>query len=267
MSKSSNTPLPRITPSSVSDLQCAKKFHTLRVLNQWPSSTPNTSALYGTALHAVLRDVYDSKNGPAPNMKSLDVYARQAFFAIDYSNRQHREEDIARCIKMVRSYVSQDSQEDIAGTIAVEAVGTFTVNHKGAPLFDLFAKLDRVIVRNRQNQCLIVRDYKTGKPRIDLNAACVQLWVAKLMYPGYASYELEIDWIGNKGIPKRDFIQTKDVQKVAGLINVRTLAIRFGAEHPAEPGDHCTYCPLRSECQGRKEVSLVEVLDQFGDSQ
>ncbi len=96
---------PRISPSSISDLQCAKRFHTLRVLKQYPPREPLSFASFGTAFHDIMGRVYDPRNGPAPNLEHLEVWSRQAFRQHRYADDAAREEDRARCVRMVRGYV------------------------------------------------------------------------------------------------------------------------------------------------------------------
>jgi len=260
------TILPRITPSNVGDLECLKKFHTLRVLGEWPprnGTNPNTAAQFGNAVHAVLKNVYDPRNGTPPNLDRLDIYVKQAFYANRYDNPTQRQEDMVRCSQVVKHYVKNDDLEDAIDTIDVEHFGEFVIDHDGKPLFRVSAKLDRLIVRQSNVDQLVVRDYKLGKPSIDLKQAFVTLFVAKLEYPQFKSYSLEYDWIGADGEVSRDVINTYVVNGQYSLLVRQILRVLETEKYLAEPGDVCNYCPLQPDCMPDLHVE-INPDDPFG---
>ena len=55
------TSLPHLTPSSLNDLECPKKYETLQIRKQWQSREPTAAVANGTAIHAVLRELYHNR--------------------------------------------------------------------------------------------------------------------------------------------------------------------------------------------------------------
>ena len=116
-------PTPKITPTSVLDLACPKKFWTLRVLNQWPEREPNSWGAFGEVLHTTLKLVYEPKNPNRPDIANLDLYVRKAFDKHRYADKRAAVVDAARVKSMIRGYVAAEDDEDhqdARGTIAVE---------------------------------------------------------------------------------------------------------------------------------------------------
>src|SRR5579871_2383747 len=151
--------LPTIMPSSISDLmECAAKYHALRVLREWPTRPPNLGTEFGIAFHQVARQVYDPRNSPLPCLEHLPVWTRAAFYQRRYPDADVRDKEIERCLEVICTYAQRD--EDAPCTIAVEKEGVFPVHHNGQPLFRLRARLDRIIVRDCAPSTLVVRDYK-----------------------------------------------------------------------------------------------------------
>lgn len=262
---SESRPLPRITPSNINDLECAKKFHTLRELGHWPFRTANYATKFGLAFHQVLKNVYDPSNGSLSNLDRLEFFVKQALFSVRYADPAARADDIAKCMAMIRTYIGNDDEEDILGTIAVEQFGSFTLYNKNMPICIISARLDRVIVRESDPATLVIRDCKTSRPKTDLKEAFIQLWVAKTLYPDYKKFTLELDWIDSDGRVDRDVIHSSDLKGVRFPTISKVLAYASRADYPAEPGEACSYCPLRSECQPQQIVSLNGPFDLFGE--
>lgn len=257
----SSKPIITLTPSNVSDLACAKKFHTLRELGLWPRKAIHPKIRFGTAFHRVLMNVYDPTSGPPPHIHNLDLYVKQAFFAARYTDITARSEDMARCLEMVRCYVRNDDLEDIEGTIAVEKPGSIIAHHDNQPICRVFARLDRVLVRASKPDELVIRDCKTSRPRVELGEAFIQLWVAKSIYPDYRSYVIEYDWVDASGHVERDVVRSADVKNILFLTTSRALCYANRTDYPAEPGEACTFCPLRPECQPDRHVTLDSLED------
>ncbi len=260
------TQLPRISPSSVGDLDCLKKFHTLRILGQWPTdgdSTFNYSAQFGNAVHQVLRSVYDPQLGIPPHHRGIALFAQEAFYEATYERNADRLADIERCIDIVRQYVRTDDEDDAIGTIAVEQECQFDIDINGAPSFALTAKPDRLIVRGDD---LVIRDYKLGRRKVDLAEAFVQIWAAKLKYHGYKLYSVEIDWIDGNGNVQRDVLPQLAFRGMAQLIKAKVMRVLTASEYPPEPGEVCRYCKLRAFCQPNATASLDSLDKLFGDA-
>ena len=283
-SSHSYSSLPVISPSSVSDLDCSKKFWVTRVLHQWPPrpETPAlTAAEFGTAFHAVMSSLYRGVCQPKgnhyeehpcpseevggawiplpvfspdthslPDLRHLSALTRAAFHARRYPSAAGRDEDIQTCMDMVQTYVQNEDEEDVTGTLAVERWGEFVIEDGGQPLFRLCAKLDRVLVRGAEPDCLVVRDYKTSlSRRVSLVEAFVVLWGARLCYPGYGRYALEYERVDKEGRVDREVVRGEDVRGQHGWLLSRLHHILGAGDHPAEPGDGCRFCVLRPSCQ------------------
>lgn len=257
--------LPILSPTTVPDTICQKKFWTLRVLKRWPPRPPLSFSGFGKAFHAIMKGVYDPQDAPLPNMRDLDGLAKTAFWSTRYTDPAAREEDKARCIRMVRGYVEQDDELDALGTIAVEELGEFDFDRDGGILFRLSARPDRLIVRTDEPAHLYVRDYKTSRPKIDLEEAAISLWVAKLLYPDFKQYTMQFDWVDEGGRVDRDTIETCDVRGVLPRVMRRFLRILDSPDHPAEPGEACFFCALKPTCQPQQGQALDLSVDVFGE--
>jgi hypothetical protein len=249
--------LPRLTPSNVADLACAKKFSTLRIRNEWPPRKDNGFNLnqeFGTAVHEVLRNLYDPNNSPVPNLTHMDAITQSAFFARGYPDETIREEEIERCKQIVTSYVVRDFEAE--GTVDVERQSEFAIHHGGKPLFLLSAKMDRVVVRPSYPETLVVKDYKCGKRHLNLEEAFILLWAAKLQYPNYKRHHLELEWLCINNVYQVDVITPFMLRGLYSKIKDRALKIFQSDDYPAEPGETCCWCPLKSVCQPRSTESF-----------
>jgi hypothetical protein len=208
-----------------------------------------------------LAQVYDPRRKPLPALEHLDTWTRNAFYARRYPDDQIRAEEIERCVRVVCDYASQD--EDAEATLAVEAEGSFIISHEGKPLFNLYARLDRILVRHESPDTLVVRDYKCAQHNVNLFEAYVVLRVAKLLYPSYEKHVLELDWIDRDGRVERDTIQGCMLKGIDPLVKARALEVFGDGEFRAEPGEGCHRCPLRSECQPNTKVVALEDLAQI----
>jgi hypothetical protein len=248
-----------ITPSSITDLmECGMKFHTLRVLRQWPARPSSNALEFGLALHGILRQVYDPRHRPLPNLDSLPIWTRTAFYARSYQDEDHRLRESERCMALVASYAAQDS--DAGSTLAVERAASLEAVHRGEPLFRLYARLDRVLVRDTDPRHLIVRDYKYGRPNVNLLEAYVILRIAKLLYPYYEFYSLELDFFHATGIFERHVIPGASLKGIDGLVRQRAVAVLSLEQPPPEPSEACMRCPLSKSCQPLEVLSMDDAL-------
>lgn len=245
--------LPRLTPSNIADLECRKRYHVLRTLRQWPPRPLNLQTEFGIAFHEVVRHVYDPRHRPLPNLEHIDAWVQAAFYARRVP-RDMLEAECARCTRLVKQYIAND--EDADYTLEVERQGEFPIAVEGRPLFLLSAKLDRVIVRASDRKRLVVRDYKTSRPYRSLEEAFLQLWVAKLLYPSYKKYALELDWIGEEGDVERDVIEGGMLRGMHAMIRDKAIRVFTSDDHGAEAGEACFRCPLRPGCQPEAAVEL-----------
>ena len=108
--------------------------------------------------------------------------------------------------------------EDAAYTIATELTGTFPIAVGGETLFEVSARLDRLIVRPEEPDVLILRDYKTAKPNIDMLESFVAMLVAKLIHPEFKSIRMEIDWFDGDGRVTRETLVSSEYKGFAAIL-------------------------------------------------
>jgi hypothetical protein len=257
--------LPVLSPSSVADLDCAKKFHALRVERRWPERPFHLGMEFGIGFHAIMRQVYDPRHRPLPNIDHLDAWARAAFFQRRYPDLGLRDQEMSRCVRAVKNYATND--DDAEYTLATEVTGEFPISVRGQPFFKLSSRIDRLLVRPGNRKCLIARDYKCGKPYHSLEEAFILLWTVKLLYPAYREFVLEFDWVDDEGhLVERDTITGPSLKGMYALVRdkaIRVFSLLARNEHPAEPGEGCQFCPLRPECQPHLTVDLTDDRDVF----
>lgn len=260
----------RISPSSLVDTSCNYRFHTLRVLKQWPPRPAITTASFGIAWHELAGKVYNPRNGTPPNVTHLEAWSRQAFRGQRYDDEAAREEDRLRCLRMLEGYIANDDPEDAVGTLAVEHWVERPITRDGKPFFILSGRLDRVLLRSSASgdgpvtpTTVVGRDYKLGRPKTDLESAFTNLWLLKLGFPGYADYQFELDWIDEGGRVDRETITVADVRGQHAAVMDRLQRVLLSDTHPQEPGEHCQWCPLRDTCESRASVGTDFRLDAF----
>ena len=246
------TELPRVTSSSINDLMgCPEKYRRLRVERNWPYREPILATAHGTAVHWVVMNVYQSRRGGEPDLTNVMALARDAVRRGRYPKEIDREEQIRRVVDDVRAFAQADDAEDVDGTIGLEVQGEFLVTYEGIPLYLMSATLDRVLIRITEKSRLVVRELKTGVPRVDLRVAYVILRVAKKLYPDFASYALEIDSFDGEHRVTRDIIEGKELNGQHAIISERAREVFLAGRQgnwPRVSGDSCTYCPSRQSC-------------------
>lgn len=258
------THIPRITPSSVGDLECARKYYTLRVLKQWPSRPPLENVAFGVAVHDVLRQVYTTRRGSVLDLANVEAMARSAVYKARYPRDVDRARALVKVVDAVCMYTANDDEEDVAATLDLERMTEFPFRHGGQDIYMVSAKIDRTLVRPSAPSRLVARDYKMTAQRIDLREAFILLWSAKQMRPGYAEYAIEYDWIDAEDRQvRRDVVEGYELRGQHAIIRDAALRILDGDDHLPSPGDACTFCPLRQNCQGLDAVELAEGEDVF----
>ena len=263
----------RISPSSLSDTSCNYRFFTLRVLKQWPPRPAITNASFGIAWHELAGKVYNPRNGTPPNVIHLEAWSRQAFRGQRYDDEAAREEDRVRCLRMLKGYIANDDPDDAANTLAVEHWVERPITRNGEPFFVLSGRLDRVLLRYAPENgkdgpvTLVGRDYKLGRPKTDLEAAFINMWLLKLGFPGYDNYVFELDWVDEGGRLDRETITAADVRGQHAAVMDRLQRVLLSDTHPQEPGEHCQWCPLRDTCESRASVGIDYRVDAFAEGE
>ncbi len=248
-----HTNVVKLTPSSVADLECGKKFAALRMGRRegWLPNTWETSAsvAHGSACHEVLRQTVRTRNGDEPGLAHIDALTNQAVFRARYPADTDREEAAASVRETVLTYLAHD--DDIGNTLGVEQPIEFDFLFAGEPLFRVAVKIDRLI--SREPHKLVLRDYKfTTSPRIALAEAFLYLWAAKHVYApqGYKDFEMEYVFIDPDNRITRQVVTGHEVRGQFPLIVEQAALVIRGTDHEPCPGEVCTYCCLRGRtCQ------------------
>ena len=260
------TDLPRITPSSVGDLTgCGKRFAETRILKNWGSNNRDfpESVAHGTAVHAVLRDVFHDRQGDEVNLTNLGALSRAAVYKGRYPQGFDRERAVERVMEAVCGYARSQVPEDVAGTIRCEDQIEFPFIWEGRPLCLVSATLDRTLVRPSENEPgepgrLVVKEYKTTRPKIDLQEVFIAMFAARHAYPGYASYAMEIDWIADDGTVSTDTIEGRELRGLHPVIFQAAVRVIHEGQWDACPSERCTFCHLRPQCQKLPTVEMRE---------
>lgn len=260
------TDLPRVTPSSVGDLTgCGKRFAETKILKNWGSNNRDfpESVAHGTAVHAVLRDVFHDRQGDEVNLTNLGALSRAAVYKGRYPKGFDRERAVERVMEAVCGYARSQVPEDVAGTIRCEDQIEFPFIWEGRPLCLVSATLDRTLVRPSENEPgepgrLVVKEYKTTRPKIDLQEVFIAMFAARHAYPGYASYAMEIDWIADDGTVSTDTIEGRELRGLHPVIFRAAVRVIHEKQWDACPSERCIFCFLRPQCQKMPVVEMRE---------
>lgn len=245
-----STALPRLTPSSVADLECPLKYKTLRIDRNWGTNNRDfgPAIAHGTAVHDVLRQVIRTRTGDEAGLEHVEALARQAVYRGRYPEGTDRGQATEKVLSTVRAYV--DSDDDIGNTLSVERPEEFDYWHNNAPLFRVSVKLDRVLVRPDAPTTLVIRDYKlTARPKISLPEAMLYLWAAKKAFrdQGFTEFLLEYDFIDPDNRVTREVVSGHDVRGQHPLIVEAAVKVIRATDWPPCVGEACVYCPLRGK--------------------
>jgi RecB family exonuclease len=250
---------PNLTPSRAGDLVCRKKYYTLHVLKTGPGESFSQALVYGQAVHDVFKRLYDPAARLPAHQADVEAVVNRVFAGYVYPDPADWETDHRRCLALVKAYIAGDP--DVGATLGVEAFKSMPLsNTMGQLLLTLGARFDRLLVRASAPDCLVVRDYKTGKTgAADLQAACLMLAIARKQYPQYKTCVVEFDWVGAAGLVQRVTVTVAEAKEVWKDLKAAALRVYFATEHPAEPGEHCMFCPLKPECQPDRRATAEEI--------
>ncbi len=246
--------LPELSPSSIGDLACSKRYHTLRVLNLWPPKSAIGAVARGSAFHGVINSLYASRHEGQLDTRDIPALAREAVQRQSWPAGTVLAEETARVENLARTYLRSEDPEDIATTIGTETLIGFVFHHCDKPLAYIKAMLDRVLVRAEEPDVLVVKEYKTSQQRVELREALILLWCAKTRWPGFR-YVLEYEWIDAERSVERTVVTTDMVQGQLKLLVHSLLRVLNTPPH-SEPGSKCHWCHLRAECQELAPVML-----------
>lgn len=250
---------PNLTPSRAGDLVCRKKFYELHVLKSGPGEAFSQALVYGQAVHEVLKRVYGPVARVPVQQANVEGIVSRVFATYVYPDPADREADRLRCYALAQAYIASD--QDAEATIAVEAFkSTSLSNSLGQLILTLGARFDRLLVRPTEPDCLVVRDYKTGKPGpADMQAACLMLAIARKQYPQYKTCLIEFDWVGAAGLMQRITVTLGEAKEVWKDLKAAAMSVYFATDFPAEPGEHCQFCPLKPGCQPDHQATVEEI--------
>lgn len=255
------TDLPRITPSSVGDLTgCPKRFAETRILKNWGSNNRDypENVAHGTAVHSVLRDVFHDRKNDQVNLTNLGALSRAAVYKGRYPQGFDRERAVERVMESVCGYARSQAPEDVVGTIRCEDQIEFPFSWEGRPLCMISATLDRVLVRPDQPMRLVVKEYKTTRPKVDLQEVFIALFAARRAHPDYETYAMEIDWIADDGTVSTDTIEGRELRGLHPVIFQAAVKVIHEKQWDACPSERCTFCFLRPQCQKLPTVEMRE---------
>ena len=257
-------PVLSVTPSNCLYLGCLRKANELIVYKRYSGLRKQGGALvFSSGLHRALRDVYDPQNGPPPNLQNLAGYIRAAFLRQPYPDAAAREHDVCRAAKIIAEYV--DADDDAAYTIAVERTGIYQVR-AGDLIYELHARLDRALVRPSEPDVLVVRDYKIGRLSLEPEQVTINLDVAKMLWPHFRAYCLEVDGLVDGGETERLVYHSRECKGIiSSSITPRVRRFAQATEMLAEPGEACMYCGAKQGCPAHTQAPIDAASLDFED--
>ena len=257
------TKFPNLTPSKVSALHCHKQFNEVHILKTVEPEGFARPLAYGSAVHETLKDVFNPEYSASPMPRNVKGAAIKAITRQGYPNTAERDEDTAKCIATVEAYVAQSAPEEV--TLGVEMFENAKVGQNGITV-TLGAKFDRLLFSQTTPDTLVIRDYKTGKPtETDLEGAAIMLAIAALRYKKQDSprrfehFAVEYDFLSEKGLVERRTVTFAEAKMVWADLKSRALCVYHATEFPAEPGEHCAFCPIRKQCRPDLFAEMDEV--------
>jgi RecB family exonuclease len=253
---------PNLTPSRAAALSCLKRFEAEHVLKTTLQTEFSQPMAYGSVVHETLKGVFDPTILLPPAQRNLQSIALKAIYRQNYPDIAMRNSDLEKCIATVLAYIEQSSH--IEETIGVEVFDSVTIARGTLHPLTLGAKFDRLLVNPAKPNHLIIRDYKTGTPaETDLDGAAIMLAITAMRFKEYGGYSVEYDYINGHGLAERRIVTFSEAKAAWPDLKARALRIYNAQAFPAEPGEHCLFCPLRTACQPNLSVDMSDVDDLF----
>jgi len=246
--------LPRVTPSSIGDLECHRRHWILRQKREWPKRPMIRSVAFGIAVHDTLRQVYHHRVADKPCLDHIEAWARTAVFRGRWPEDTDRPAETDKVIAAVCAFVENDAsdQEAVEGIISLEVQIEHPLVHVGEEIGLYSAKLDQVLCRKSDANRLIVREFKTTMPRLHLQECYLQLSLAKRKYPDFVHYAIEFLWLDEDGRVTMDVVEDSDLKGIHAVVRQAAIAAITDAEHKATTGEWCVFCLLRDTCPEKK---------------
>ncbi len=243
--------LPRVTPSSIQDLECYRRHHQLGVLKVWPRRPMIRAVAFGVCVHETLRQVYQNRIGATPCLDHIEAWARTAVWRGKWpAETTDWKQETDKVIAAVCAFVENDASdpEAVEGIMELEAQLEHPLVHEGEEIGIYSAKLDQILCRASDSKTLIVREFKTTTPRIDLRECYLQLSLAKRKYPGFGKYAIEFLWLDEDGRVTMDVVEDSDLKGIHAVVRQAAVAAITDMEHTPTSGEGCIYCPIRDSC-------------------
>jgi hypothetical protein len=236
----------------------------VHVLKKAPEEPFSPALKYGSLVHATLKGVFDPSINAPPWERDVETVARRVIHRIGYpaGEAELRDADLARCITTVQAYVEQEGR--LGTTIAVEAFDKVKITSGTARPLVLGAKFDRLLTPLDDAGHLVIQDFKTGTPGCtDMDGACIMLAVACARSgKEYRAFTVRYDYLNGRGLAERREVTAAEAKAVWPDLKERALRVYNATSFPAEPGEHCCFCPLREECRPSLSTDL-DTLDGF----
>jgi hypothetical protein len=246
--------LPRVTPSSIGDLECHRRHWILRQKREWPKRPMIRAVAFGICVHETLRLCYQNRVGDKPCLDHVGAWARTAVWKGRWPESVNRSEETDKVITAVCAFVENDASdpEAVMGIMALEAQLEHPLTHEGEEIGLYSAKLDQILCRASEPNRLVVREIKTTSPRIDLRECYLQLSLAKRKYPDFGKYAIEFLWLNDDGRVTMDVVEDNDLKGIHAVVRQAAVAAITDTEHTPTSGEGCIYCPIRDTCPTQK---------------
>lgn len=250
--------LPRITPSSLSDLDCGRRYFTLRILKQWPRRPMVSAVAFGIAVHDSARLAYQNRVGDKPCLDHIGAWARTAVWRGRWPEGVDRNAETDRVIAAVCAFVANDASdpEAVEGILDLELSVEHPIPHQGKNIGLFSCKLDQTLVRVSEPNKLIVREIKTGAvaPRIDLRECYIQLSLAKRLYKGrgFDRFAIEFLFLDEDARVCQTTVEDRDLKGLHAVVMQAAVTRLTDTEHKPTSCEGCCYCPIRNSCPIQK---------------
>lgn len=248
--------LARVTPSSIGDLECSYRHYQLRVKKAWPKRPMIATVARGVAVHEVLRLAYHHRVGDQPCVDHLEAWARVATWRGRWPEGTDKGAETQKVIAVVCALIGNDADdpEAVEGIIDLELQLEHPLVHEGEAIGLWSCKLDQVLYRKSEPTTLVVREFKTTTPRIDLRECYLQLSLAKRKYAhrGFEHYRIEFLWVGEDNRVTMEIVRDTDLKGVHAVVREAAIRVLTDQEHRTTTGEGCIFCPLRDTCPSQK---------------
>lgn len=248
--------LPRVTVSSLSDLDCGYRHQKLRVEKAWPRRPHVEAVAFGVCVHETVRLAYFNRRGDQPCVDHLEAWARTSVWRNRWPEGVDKRAQVQKVVSAVCAIIGNDESdpEAVEGIIDLELPIESPIWHEGEAIGIFSCRLDQTLVRASEPDHLIVRDFKTNLPRIDLRQVYIGLALAKRVYRdrGYKRYSMEYLWVDEDNRITMEIVEDRDLKGVHAVVMGAAIKALTDTEHKPTTSEACVFCPLRETCPAQK---------------